>query len=459
MNQDEIKNAMNDTINQELTPPILPTLEELKTELKTFMGANKLKVLFRAPFLVQSGYSSWAVQFAYLLSEIPEIDLYLWSVPWGHCRSDVLDMEDTINNKCLKRIKELIQKPRLQQEPDIFYTMTTPAEFQRMCKINIGITAGVEADRITPKWIEKCNEMDLIYGISKFTARIIASTGYKQQNGQDLRVVKPIDILQPAVDIDIYKSDLPPLGIPGLYTNKNFLFVGRWLQGGLGNDRKNIGLTIRTFLETFLGVSDVGFILKTSHTHESIMDKYELKRKINDIRKSIPNPNNKQFPPIYILHGYLTNQEMAQLYNHPSVIAYLSAHHGEGWGMPITEAMACNVPVILTPWSGNTDYMTNFNTIAVSFDMGNVPGDAQWGEIFVDGMQWANPRMDNLSQILKWTVENPQQAKRIGLTGGEDIRKYHSLEIRQYHVYLLLLNILRAIKGKQSLPQINFEEI
>jgi len=74
-------------------------------------------------------------------------------------------------------------------------------------------------------------------------------------------------------------------------------------------------------------------------------------------------------------------------------------------------------------------------------------------------MQWANPRMDNLSQILKWTVENPQQAKRIGLTGGEDIRKYHSLEIRQYHVYLLLLNILRAIKGKQSLPQINFEEI
>ena len=54
----------------------------------------------------------------------------------------------------------------------------------------------------------------------------------------------------------------------------NFLFVGHWLQGKLGNDRKDTGMLIKVFLETFKNQKKKpGLILKTSGYGFSVLDR------------------------------------------------------------------------------------------------------------------------------------------------------------------------------------------
>ena len=301
--------------------------------------------------------------------------------------------------------------------------------------------------------------MEVVYAISKFTALVAQNSIYNdnKDNTKQLRIVKPIDVFSPFVDIEIFRPNLKcNLNLPGITTDKNFLFVGRWLQGGVGSDRKNIGLLIQTFLRAFMGRNDIGLILKTSHAHESIMDRYYIEKKIKEIKNSIDKPKDKEFPKIYLIHGFMKNEEMAQLYNHKSIIGYISPHHGEGWGIPITEAMACNLPCILTPWSGNTDFMFEGNCLPLNMDLGPVPKDAQWGNIFVEGMNWANPKPESVAYAMNWILEHPKESKQIGLNAGMFMRTNHSIKARQSHSENLLYNMLSAFLKNPSESENNF---
>src|SRR3712207_7858290 len=43
----------------------------------------------------------------------------------------------------------------------------------------------------------------------------------------------------------------------------------------------------------------------------------------------------------------------------PYTTLFRSPTRGEGWGMPVLEAMACGLPTIATAWSGPTDFLTD----------------------------------------------------------------------------------------------------
>lgn len=47
--------------------------------------------------------------------------------------------------------------------------------------------------------------------------------------------------------------------------------------------------------------------------------------------------------------------------------------HGEGWGRPHVEAMACGVPLIATNWSGPTEYLTPDNGYPLGIEKDLVP--------------------------------------------------------------------------------------
>ena len=80
---------------------------------------------------------------------------------------------------------------------------------------------------------------------------------------------KPSSVLFEGVDTDVYKvnkfSDEVNEVFSNVDENFGFLFVGHWLQGGLGQDRKDVGMLIKVFLETFKNVKNPpSLILKTS---------------------------------------------------------------------------------------------------------------------------------------------------------------------------------------------------
>jgi hypothetical protein len=85
-----------------------------------------------------------------------------------------------------------------------------------------------------------------------------------------------------------------------------YLFVGHWLQGDLGEDRKNVGLLIKAFYETFKNkMKKPALILKVSMGGTSYMDREEILKRIAVIKKTV---NSVNIPNIYLLHGEFSDQ-------------------------------------------------------------------------------------------------------------------------------------------------------
>ena len=98
-----------------------------------------------------------------------------------------------------------------------------------------------------------------------------------------------------------------------------FLFVGHWLHGADGQDRKNIYSLIKSFLNTFKGTNLRGgskprIDFKTNNGNLQYQIYIESKKIIERCKRRIGGSN---FPNIYILDGDLTDDEMNSVYNHP----------------------------------------------------------------------------------------------------------------------------------------------
>src|SRR5690606_29427764 len=129
------------------------------------------------------------------------------STPWGATPMNAL--KENRDEQLLKRIKRgPITIPR---QPEVFIQITVPSEFQRMGKVNIGITAGIETTLISQKWIEGCNRMDTVWAISNHSVNVIKDTqvAMKNQMGQTVQVLKvdkPVELLHNCIHTDIFRK-------------------------------------------------------------------------------------------------------------------------------------------------------------------------------------------------------------------------------------------------------------
>ena len=92
-----------------------------------------------------------------------------------------------------------------------------------------------------------------------------------------------------------------------------FLHVGHWLQGKLGEDRKDLGMLVKVFCETFKNQKNPpALVLKTSGATPCIIDREDILDKIENIKHQVVG----NLPNIYVLHGDLRDEEINELYNH-----------------------------------------------------------------------------------------------------------------------------------------------
>merc|ERR1719384_438608 len=81
----------------------------------------------------------------------------------------------------------------------------------------------------------------------------------------------------------------------------------------------------------------------------------------------------------------IPSDKMPGLYG--SVDAFVLATHGEGWGLPLGEAMAAGLPVIATGWGGQTEFMDKRSSILVDFKLEKSSSE---------GDEWAIPDVNSL---------------------------------------------------------------
>ena len=184
----------------------------------------------------------------------------------------------------------------------------------------------------------------------------------------------------------------------------NFLFVGHWLPGGFGEDRKNVGLMIRMFLEAFKNKKNApGLILKVSHGPASIMDRDEVLKKIDAIRNEVKTTT---LPNIYLLHGELEDSQMNFLYNHPKVKAMLSFTKGEGFGRPLIEAAITGKPIIASNWSGHVDFLNTETSVLLPGTLTKVHKSAAWKGVLNEDSEWFSVDLNVAAGFLKDVFKN-----------------------------------------------------
>jgi len=424
----------------------------------------KKSVVMVAPFNTRSGYGDHARSIFYSIMDRDDIDIKCFDVKWGSTPRNHLRPEVPRHKKLLD---SFISNPNLKEKPDVCIDIRIPNEYATIGKYNIGITAGVETDVVSPEFLMGMNQMDLNIVPSQFTAETFKRCTYDQQQDMpdgskkktgEVNLQKPITVLFEGVDTEVYKP-LSALEIKSDFTdelndlikeNFAYLFVGQWTAGKYGEDRKNIPLMIKCFLQAFTNhPNPPALVLKTSGADFSILDKEDTIQSIREIKNQFTSAD--KLPSIYLIHGDLTIQEMSYLYNNPKIKSFISCTHGEGFGRPLLEASCCGLPVIASNWSGHLDFLNEKDALLIGGELKEVPKSMIWKPIIVEPSKWYNVNETDVIRKVrmfhkKYSIFN-KKGKRLGKVNLRE----HSLKKMAGRFNQILDNVLKQIPSAVSL--------
>lgn len=374
---------------------------------------NKTTVLISAPIDTYSGYGARSRDFVRAVIDAkPEWDVKLLAQRWGSTRWGYLKEHN---------LSDLASRITTQvaQQPDICIQISVPNEFKKIGKYNIGVTAGMETTLCDPSWVKGANNVDLLLVSSEHSKETFLRSNFDVKDNktghvrEKIQLNTKIEVLFEGADVTKYF----PVKGSGNSTNLEqtlssipeafcFFTTGHWMQGDLGEDRKNLGFTIKSFLETFKNKKDAPALVVKSHiTGTSIMDREKMLDKINEVRKTVRG----KLPNIYLVHGEISDSEMNLLYNHPKIKAFISLTKGEGFGRPFLEFSLVNKPIIASSWSGQTDFLDKDLVRYVKGDLRNVHDSAVVPNMILKESQWFTPDSIDVGQAYKDVYKHYKQ--------------------------------------------------
>ncbi len=425
-----------------------------------------MKPLFAisCPIDTFSGYGARSRDIVLSLIKSGKYDVKVLSQRWGNTPFGFLQ-ESNPDHKLM--IDCIHQSPQLPRQPDIWAQITVPNEFQPIGKYNIGITAGIETTLCAAQWIEGMNRMNLNLVSSEHAKKVLQDSRFERRNQQTQQVEdiielkSPVEVLFEGVDLSKYKAiDLDPNSqileilneVPETFC---YLFVGHWIKGDFGEDRKDISGLIKTFLETFRNQKvRPALVIKTSSATSSIMDREDILDKIRNIEATVEG----DLPSIYLLHGDLTDEEVNELYSHPKVKAFVSFTKGEGYGRPLLEASLTAKPVLASNWSGHIDFLSADMSVLLPGQLKQIHPSAVVQDMLIPESSWFTVDYKAAADKLKDVYKNYKK-----YTDGAKRQAYRSrTEFSLDKMSEKLINILNTkvpVKVEFKLPQLKKIEL
>lgn len=316
-------------------------------------------------------------------------------------------------------LEHLVHIGPVTSQPDVSVQVGIPNEFQRFGIKSIGVSAVTESSVCSLEFIEGANKMDLVIVPSEFTKKILTETTIEKKDhntNQTIETIKckvPVEVVFEGLDLSVFNkhkvrnSEYIDKQLASVKESFAFLCCSSWLQGVLGEDRKNVGALIQLFLNVFKnkgGNNRPALILKVHGAGFSEIEKDEIVTKIQMIKKSL---NFKGvLPSIYLINGDLTDDEMNALYNHPKVKSMISLTHAEGFFLPLLEFTTTDKPIIVPNYSGYLDFLSkDRGTILLPGSMTKIHPSAanKW---LIEGSEWFTPNYQFAGQIMNDMYEN-----------------------------------------------------
>jgi len=402
----------------------------------------KKKIFVKGPVLSQSGYGEQS-RFALraLRSREDLFDIYVQPIAWGRTGWVWEDSEfrQWMDERILTT-QILLQQKQLQ--PDISLQITIPNEFEKLCPINIGYTAGIETTKVSPAWLQKGNDMDKILVVSQHAKDSYVNTeavARNQQTGETFpyKLETPVEVVWENTPFETETEEIPGFNPRHDF---NFLCVSQF------GPRKNLENTIRWFVEEFVD-QEVGFVLKTNIKSNCRMDKEAVERTLSNILAVYPERKCS----VSLLHGDLSNKQMRALYTHDKIKAMVNISHGEGFGLPLFEAARYALPIIAVGWSGQVDFLSN-KYLKVKHTMDNIQQTSVWPGVLEEDSQWAFAEQGSFKMALRMMKKRYKDFEK----QAEELQDYVDTHFRDEVLFEKFCN---EIIGKSSLKPEPIESI
>jgi len=250
----------------------------------------------------------------------------------------------------------------------------------------------LEVTGLPPAWVAGCNAMDEVWVPASYNVETFRGSG----------VTVPIRVMPLGVDTGYFHPRITGFRPSSRYT---FLSVFEW------GERKAPGTLLRAFAQEFKESEDVLLLLAVTNRDPDV-----------DVEAQIAALDLPPCPPVVLLlnAGFATPQ-MGSLYR--SADCFVLPTRGEGWGMPVLEAMACGLPAIATNWSGPADFL--HEAVGYPLDVAAmVPAVARCP--FYEGFEWAEPDLEHLRFLMREVVDDPERARQKGLAAAAEVEARHS---------------------------------
>lgn len=374
------------------------------------------KILITGPVLSQSGYGEMS-RFAYrALKSRPDLfDVYLLTTNWGTTGNISSDdfLISSVFEDVYRTQKLLADNNKI--EFDVSVQISIPNEWKKIAPVNIGYTAGIETNLISPAWYMPSNLMDKIIVISEHAKSGFINTIFGDQGGNQFKVRTGVDVCHfPVKNCKDVELDLE------LKNNFNFLSVCQW------GPRKNLEQLIINFIEEFKD-EDVGLVLKVNTTNDSIIDRDLTEKRLQELLNNFSDRKCS----IHLLHGNMSDDEINALYKHPKIKALVSATHGEGFGFPMFEAAYNDLPVIATDWSGHLDFLTMKDEegvekkmfAKVDYEIKPISDHHVWQGVLEKGTSWAYPSSTHLKTRMRDVYKDYNRFKSWAKKLGSYVRE------------------------------------
>lgn len=240
-----------------------------------------------------------------------------------------------------------------------------------------GITCeyfGWEESRIPPEMAEDFNRyLDGVGVMSTFVRDVLRDSG----------VNIPIAVVGVGVDRPDPHARVDAPELDGL---RSF----RFLHISSAFPRKGVDALLRAYYSAFDGDDDVSLVLKTfPNPHNRVAGLLE------ELDRAHPNP-----PDIRWIDRDFDDEELDGFYGLAN--CYVHPARGEGFGLPVAEAMAAEVPVISLAYSGLAEFVSDDTAVTIPFTI--EPAETH---LEVSGSVWADPDVDALTRAMKQMVEHP----------------------------------------------------